>query len=138
VLWDGSARNWLRACDWMLAQAVDIVVPGHGPIGGLQAVEDIRRFWEYLLKAARHQFEKRRSPAAAARWIVTASDYHDQPFSRWAGQERIVIDLHAIYRRFMKKRRKMGTWDRLMALKDAAVVAAELERAGGIESLKPR
>jgi cyclase len=138
VLWDGSLNNWIRACDWLLDQRVDVVVPGHGPIGGLQAVEDIRRFWEYLNKAARYQFGNARPPAVAARWIVTAPDYHRQPFSAWAGQERIVIDLHSIYRRLMKRGRKMGVWDRLMALKDAAVFADELSRAGGIGNLKPR
>jgi cyclase len=134
VLWDGSVRNWLRACDWMLAQPVDVVLPGHGPVGDLEAVEDIRRYWEFLGRAARYQYEKGREPATAARWIVIDSQYLKQRFSRWAGQERMVINLHSIYGKLMKRR--IGPWGRLTALKEAALFADELARAGGIENLR--
>jgi cyclase len=137
VLWDGSLRNWIRACEWMLTQRVDTVVPGHGPLGDLSAVEDMRRYWQFLWNAGRQQFEKTRTPAAAARWIVVDPAFHQQPFAAWEGTERLVINLHAIYRRLMRRRRNMGAWEKLVALKEAALFADELERAGGIECLRP-
>ncbi len=138
VLWDGSLRNWLRACDWMLSQRVDVVVPGHGPVGDLRSVEEVRAYWQYLATEAHHQYDKGREPALAARYIITSASYHEQPFCRWAGQERTVVNLHAIYRKLMKRRGRLSAWERLMVLKDAALFDAELKKAGGIDRLKPR
>jgi cyclase len=137
VLWDGSLRNWIRGCEWMLNQKVDTVVPGHGPLGDLTAVEDMRRYWQFLWHAGRQQYEKTRTPAAAARWIAIDPAFHAEPFARWEGTERLVINLHAIYRRLMRRRRNTGVWEKLLALKEAALFADELERAGGIERLRP-
>ena len=137
VLWDGSLSNWIRACDWMLNQKVDTVVPGHGPLTDLSGVETMRRYWQFLWKAGRQQYDKARSPAAAARWIVIGEEFHAQPFAEWEGTERLVINLHAIYRRLMERRRNLGTWGKLTALKEAALFADELQRAGGVDRLRP-
>jgi cyclase len=138
VLWDGSVRNWLRACDWMLEQRVDVVVPGHGPLSDLRAVEAMRSYWQFLSTAAEVQLSKGRKAAMAARWIAVDEEYLRLPFSRWEGQERLVLNVHAIYRKLARRPRRMGVWERLMALKDAAIFADELKRAGGIDRLRLR
>lgn len=39
LVWDGTVTNWLRALDAMLALDPAVVVPGHGPVGGPEALE---------------------------------------------------------------------------------------------------
>ena len=41
--------NWLAACHRLLALGAATVVPGHGPIGDRQAVEDQRGYFEWLV-----------------------------------------------------------------------------------------
>ena len=42
IIWAGPVGNWVRACDRILAMEVETVVPGHGPISGLEVVHEQR------------------------------------------------------------------------------------------------
>ncbi len=136
VLWDGSARNWTRACERILEWKVDTVVPGHGPLTDLSGVDAVRKYWQFLRSAAQKHYEKGRPPYLAALSIVTSAEFLKQPFAAWDAQERIVINVYAIYRRLMKRPHSIGTFERLMLLRKAALMAKELrQRAGAGSSL---
>ena len=53
ILWDGSSRNWIKACQRILDWKVDLVVPGHGPLTDLSGVDAIRKYWQFLRTAVR-------------------------------------------------------------------------------------
>ncbi|SPE36874.1 hypothetical protein SBA6_600005 [Candidatus Sulfopaludibacter sp. SbA6] len=106
------------------------MVPGHGPVTDLSGVDAVRRYWQFLDGAARRHFEKRDSASLAARRIAQSDEFREQPFAKWDGQERITINVHAIYRGLMGRRRA-GTLARLNVLRKTALMARDLSSTLG-------
>jgi cyclase len=126
ILWDGSARNWIRACEQILTWKVDTVVPGHGPVTDLSGVDAVRQYWQFLRTAARRHFDRGRPAYQAAVKIVFSDEFRAQPFASWDCPERIVVNVHSLYRRMLGQRHRMGTFERLMVLRKTAVLAREM------------
>jgi cyclase len=128
ILWDGSVQNWITACDRILALKPEVIVPGHGPLTGPEGVEAIRDYWQFLWNAARRQFSLEQPVSSAALTIVRSDGYLGSPFAAWIGQERTLINLNAIYRKFMKIEHRMRVFERLDVLRQAALFAEVLRR----------
>jgi cyclase len=93
IVWAGPVANWIAACDRILAlDGVDVVVPGHGPLAGLQAVADMKEYFEYLTAEVRTRFDAGMSADGAA-YDIDMSRY-----DCWGESERIVLNVYAIYR----------------------------------------
>jgi cyclase len=69
-------------------------VPGHGPLATTAAVADLKAYFEFLTAEARPRFESGLTPLEAAR------DMELGAFSGWGERERLVANLHALYRDF--------------------------------------
>lgn len=126
VLWDGSVRKWIAACDHILALKPEIVVPGHGPLTDPAGVEALRHYWEFLSNAARRQFSLERPAASAGAAIVMSDEYQREPFASWVGPERSMINVNALYRKFLKVRSHMSVLERLSVLRKTALLAEKL------------
>jgi glyoxylase-like metal-dependent hydrolase (beta-lactamase superfamily II) len=126
VLWEGSSRNWIRACERILRWQVDAVLPGHGPLTDLSGIDAVRRYWVFLRSAAKRQYEHGHSPFQAALRIARSDEFQRQPFAAWDVRERIAINVHMIYRRLMKRSRHIGPLERLMLLRRTALLAEKL------------
>ncbi len=126
ILWDGSARNWIRACEHMMDWKAETVVPGHGPLTDLAGVETVRQYWQFLRTAVQRHFDCGRPAFQAALRIATSDQFRATPFARWDYPERILINVHTLYRRLMRMRRSLGTVERLMLLRKTALLAREL------------
>jgi glyoxylase-like metal-dependent hydrolase (beta-lactamase superfamily II) len=92
IVWAGPVSNWIAACDRILALDVDVIVPGHGPLAGKEAVRELRSYFEYVFAEARRRYEAGMSPLEAARDI--SLDRH----SSWGEAERVVVNVDAVYR----------------------------------------
>jgi cyclase len=93
VVWAGPVSNWIAACDRILAlDGVEVVVPGHGPLAGLQAVADLRDYFVYLTDEVEARFDAGMSPNDAA-YDIDMSRYEC-----WGESERIVVNVNALYR----------------------------------------
>jgi len=92
IMWAGPAGNWLRACDQILAMDVDVIVPGHGPITDKVGVRAVREYLTYLHDEARRRYEAGMSAEEAARAIALGQ------YARWRDAERIVVNVHTLYR----------------------------------------
>ncbi len=126
ILWDGSVRKWIAACDHILALKPAIVVPGHGPLTDASGVEAVRNYWQFLWNVARRQFDQERPATTASLAILRSDEFQREPFAAWLGRERILINVNAIYRRLMKIRRRMGVVERLNVLRKTALLAETL------------
>jgi cyclase len=95
VVWAGPVANWIAACERILAlDGIRVVVPGHGPLAGLQAVADLRDYFAYLTDEVRVRHDAGMSAHDAA---------YDLDMSRyecWGESERVVINVNALYRDF--------------------------------------
>ena len=93
-MWNGPIANWIKACDLMLALDVETVVPGHGPITDKRGVESVKGYLQYVEAETRKRFDAGMSETEAANDIAL-SDY-----SAWGDAERIVVNVHTLYREF--------------------------------------
>jgi glyoxylase-like metal-dependent hydrolase (beta-lactamase superfamily II) len=94
IVWAGPVANWIAACERILRLNPTTVVPGHGPIAMPQAVSDLKSYFEYLTAEARARYDVGMAPAEAARDIDLG------PYAGWGEQERVVVNVHALYRDF--------------------------------------
>jgi cyclase len=84
----GSPAGWLRALEQLAALRPEIVVPGHGPVGGPELLEPVSAYLRFLIEAAADAHARGLSPLEAAR------DLDLGPFAGLAERERIVGNLH--------------------------------------------
>jgi glyoxylase-like metal-dependent hydrolase (beta-lactamase superfamily II) len=94
IVWAGPVRNWIAACNRVLALDAPTVVPGHGPLATPEAVRDLKGYFEYLTAAARVRFDSGLTPLDAARDIDLG------PYRGWGEGERLVVNVRALYRDF--------------------------------------
>jgi glyoxylase-like metal-dependent hydrolase (beta-lactamase superfamily II) len=91
IAWAGPVSNWIAACDRILALDVDVIVPGHGPLADLDAVRELRAYFEYLYDEARTCHAQGMTPLQAARSIAL------QRWADWGESERLVVNIANIY-----------------------------------------
>jgi glyoxylase-like metal-dependent hydrolase (beta-lactamase superfamily II) len=94
IVWAGPVANWIAACDRILALRPNVVVPGHGPLATPDALRDLKEYFEYLTSEARTRFDGGLTAAEAARDIDLG------PYAGWSEGERMVANVHALYRDF--------------------------------------
>jgi glyoxylase-like metal-dependent hydrolase (beta-lactamase superfamily II) len=94
IVWVGPVANWITACDRVLALHPTVVVPGHGPLATPAALEDLKEYFELLSREARTRFDAGMTALDAARDIDLG------PYAGWSEGERVVANVHALYRDF--------------------------------------
>ena len=94
IVWAGPVANWIAACDRVLALRPSVVVPGHGPLATPAALVDLKDYFTLLTSEALARYEAGLSPLDAARDIDLG------PYAGWSEAERVVANVHALYRDF--------------------------------------
>lgn len=83
---------WLTACERLLTWAVDVIVPGHGPVADLSAVRRQRDYLLYLQREAKARFQ-----AGLDLWEA-AHEISLDGYPGWADEERVLMTLNSLYR----------------------------------------
>jgi glyoxylase-like metal-dependent hydrolase (beta-lactamase superfamily II) len=91
IAWAGPVSNWIAACERILAMDVEVLVPGHGPLAGLDAMRELKAYFEYLYAQARERHAAGMTALEAARSIA-----HDR-WADWGSAERLVVNIANIY-----------------------------------------
>jgi glyoxylase-like metal-dependent hydrolase (beta-lactamase superfamily II) len=94
IMWHGPVANWLAACTTIADLSPKVLVPGHGPISDVSALDSTRRYLTYLHDEARLRFDAGLDAEAAA------DDIDLGEFSDWGDRERIVVNVETLYREF--------------------------------------
>ena len=94
ILWAGPVKNWINACDRIIAMQVDFVVPGHGPVTDNRGVRAVRDYLVYIDTESRKRFESGMSA------IEAAKDIDLNLFSSWGDAERIAVNVNSLYREY--------------------------------------
>ncbi len=94
IVWSGPVAHWVAACDRILALEPTVVIPGHGPVASPSALVDLKDYFELLTVEARIRFDAGLTPLEAARDIDLG------PYAGWNEAERVVANVHALYRDF--------------------------------------
>ena len=94
IVWAGPVANWIAACERIIELRPTVVVPGHGPLATPTAVAELKGYFEFLTSETRIRFDGGLSPMEATRDIDLG------PYSAWSEPERVVANVHALYRDF--------------------------------------
>ncbi len=94
IVWAGPVANWITACERIMELGPTVLVPGHGPLATPAAVAELKGYFEFLATETRLRFDGGMSPMEAARDIDLG------PYSGWSEPERVVANVHALYRDF--------------------------------------
>ncbi|MCB9682960.1 MAG: MBL fold metallo-hydrolase, partial [Alphaproteobacteria bacterium] len=84
--------QWIAACDTIEALAPERVVPGHGPLATLAEVRRCRDYLVWLTTEVRQRHD------AGLGVLQAALDLDGRDFADWNEDERLVANVHALYR----------------------------------------
>ena len=91
IVWAGPASNWIAACDRILAMDVEVIVPGHGPLAGPDAVRELKAYLEYLYDESRVRRDEGMTALQAAQSISL------ERWADWGESERLAVNVANIY-----------------------------------------
>lgn len=94
LMWAGPVRNWIRACEEIIAMDVDVIVPGHGPVTDKKGVRRVAEYLAYMDGEARKRFDAGLSVREAA-LDIALGDY-----AGWGDAERIAVNVDSLYREY--------------------------------------
>jgi glyoxylase-like metal-dependent hydrolase (beta-lactamase superfamily II) len=90
--WEGTFANWSAALDRIIALDPQVVVPGHGPLCGVEGPREMKAYLEYVRSEAADSF-------AAGRTALEAAQHIDLgPYAGWNEPERLVFNVERAYR----------------------------------------
>ena len=90
--WEGTFERWIAALDTIVALDPEVIVPGHGPLCGLEGPREMKAYLEYVRAEAGRFFAAGLPLLEAARRIDLG------PYAGWTEPERIVFQVERAYR----------------------------------------
>ena len=91
IAWAGPVSNWIAACERILAMDAQVIVPGHGPVAGPEAVRELKAYFEYLYELAKGCHAEGMTALQAARSVAL------DRWADWGERERLVVTIANIY-----------------------------------------
>jgi hypothetical protein len=74
----------------------EVIVPGHGPVCGIEGVTEMRAYLEYVRSEARASFDAGLTSLEAARRIEFG------PYGEWRAPARLFMNVERAYREFRR------------------------------------
>jgi glyoxylase-like metal-dependent hydrolase (beta-lactamase superfamily II) len=92
--WNGSYEKWLGTLDLIIALDPDVIVPGHGPVCGIEGAMEMKAYLEYVREESNRCFGRGLSALEASKTI----DFG--PYSGWRAPARLYMNVERAYREF--------------------------------------
>lgn len=92
--WTGTYAQWLRILDLIIALDPEVIVPGHGPVCGLEGAMEMKAYLEYVREEAGRFFQRGTSSLEAAKRIDLG------PYAAWNAPARVYLNVERAYREF--------------------------------------
>ncbi len=95
LAFEGHIGRWIDVCRRVEAMdGVDVIVPGHGPVGTKADVAKMRQYLELIHREARAAFDEGAPPEEAARRIDLGE------YAQWGEPERLSLNVGRLYQEF--------------------------------------
>jgi glyoxylase-like metal-dependent hydrolase (beta-lactamase superfamily II) len=98
--WEGTFAGWISALEAIAALAPETLVPGHGPLCGVEGALEMRDYLAYVYAESRRFHDQGLTPMDAARRIELG------PYADWTQPERLIFNVERAYREF-----RGGAWN---------------------------
>jgi len=94
MAWAGSYAKFSSTLELIIGLNPTVIVPGHGPVCGVQEVRDEQAYFQYVLNESRKSFEAGMSSKEAAQQMQLG------PYGGWKAPGRLAINVERAYREF--------------------------------------
>jgi glyoxylase-like metal-dependent hydrolase (beta-lactamase superfamily II) len=92
--WEGTFAAWSAALDRIVALDPAVVVPGHGPLCGVEGTREMQAYLRYVRAESRRFFDAELPALEAARRLDLG------PYAGWTEPERVLFNVERAYREF--------------------------------------
>ncbi len=92
--WTGSYEKWFQCLDLIIQLDPQVIVPGHGPLCGIEGATEMKAYLQYVRDEAKKCFDGGLSSADAAKRI----DFG--PYGEWRAPARLYMNVERAYREF--------------------------------------
>ena len=90
--WTGSYEKWFRCLDLIAELDPTAIVPGHGPICGVEGVTELKAYFQYVMGESKKHYEEGLPSVEAAKRIEFG------PYSEWRAPARLFMNVERAYR----------------------------------------
>jgi cyclase len=94
IRWEGTHAKWLESIDMVLSFNPKVVVPGHGPLCGVEEIKQLRSYLEYVFTQSRRLYDEGLTPLEACKKIDLG------PYVDWTQPERLVFNVSRAFVEF--------------------------------------
>jgi cyclase len=120
--WTGSYEKWFQCLDLMIELDPEVIVPGHGPLCGIEGAMEMKAYLQYVRDESTKCFDNGLPSLEAAKRIEFG------PYGEWRAPARLYMNVERAYREF-RNEPPDAPWD--MAGTFDAIY--EVAKAKGIE-----
>ncbi len=92
--WTGSFEKWFQCLDLMIALDPKVIVPGHGPLCGVEGAIEMKQYLEYVRDESRKYFNSGMPALESAKRIEFG------PYGEWHAPARLYMNVERAYREF--------------------------------------
>jgi cyclase len=92
--WEGTYARWIEALDHIVALKPEVIVPGHGPVCGLEGPQEMKAYLQYVRAESKRFFDAALPALEAAKRIDLG------PYAHWTEPERLLFNVERAYREF--------------------------------------
>ncbi len=92
ISWEGTYAKWSEALDRIVDLAPETIVPGHGPLCGVEGAKEMKAYLEYVRAESKRFFDAGLSPLEAAKKLDLG------PYADWTEPERLLFNVERAYR----------------------------------------
>jgi len=94
VGWTGTYARWQQCLDRIIWLDPEVIVPGHGPVCGIEGPMDMKAYLEHVREQALRCFEQGLTSLQASKRIDLG------PFGAWRAPARLYANVERAYREF--------------------------------------
>jgi cyclase len=91
---NAHVTKWMESIDKVMKWDVDVIVPGHGPVGGKKDLAESGEYFRFLKTEVKKRYDAKMSAGAAA------ADIKMGKYDNWMGPERLLMNTVRLYDEF--------------------------------------
>jgi cyclase len=92
--WTGSYEKWFQCLDLMIQLDPEVIVPGHGPLCGIEGAMEMKAYLQYVRNESKKFFDNGLPSLEAAKRIAFG------PYGEWRAPARLYMNVERAYREF--------------------------------------
>jgi glyoxylase-like metal-dependent hydrolase (beta-lactamase superfamily II) len=102
--WTGTYEKWLKTLDLIIWLDPEVIVPGHGPVCGIEGAMEMKAYLEYVQEESTRLFGQGLTALEASKRIDLG------PYAQWRGPGRVYLNVERAYRE-LRNERADAPWD---------------------------